>query len=227
MNGSRYVRASPGRVNAERWAASRRGRDRARPRSLTLLQGELVAQLRWRTAFTFMTHAPAWKRHLFLGGFLLLLCPPVGWPLALGYRREVARRLVEGQEPVLPNWRSWAVYLRDGLKAVGVILTYYIPFLAIFWCVALPHPEVAVEHWVEIAVFLLLVLLLIPIFLPLLPVLYGMVFPWMHLSPAGAVVAGAVFWGTAFLLPAAFLQVSVDGSFRAAFRLHRAIGLIG
>jgi len=173
-----------------------------------------------------MTRSAGWKHHIIVGGFLLLLCPPIGWPLVLGYRKELARRLIEGCEPVLPDWRSWKLYLRDGLKAAGVILSYYAPFLAIFWFVAIPRPEVALEHLVEIGLFFVLILFLIPVFLPLLPLLYGFWFPWIEISPAGAAVASVVFWATAFLLPAAFLQVSIHGSFREAFRLRRVICLI-
>ncbi|MCA1696233.1 MAG: DUF4013 domain-containing protein, partial [Actinobacteria bacterium] len=83
---------------------------------------------------TYMTREPGWRRKLLVGGALLLACPPLGWPLALGYRREVALRIVEGRQPVLPGWGAgWKGYLAGGLGAAGVILAYYAPFLALFW----------------------------------------------------------------------------------------------
>src|SRR4051794_30329724 len=75
-------------------------------------------QLGWRSAFLYMTREPGWWRKLLVGGALLLACPPLGWPLALGYRREVALRLVRGGEPTLPEWGGvWSTYLASGLGA--------------------------------------------------------------------------------------------------------------
>ena len=80
-------------------------------------------QLSWRLAFAYMTREPGWRRKLLIGGGLLLICPPLGWPLALGYRREVALRLVRGRKPTLPDWGdAWRSYLAGGLGAAGVIL---------------------------------------------------------------------------------------------------------
>lgn len=61
-------------------------------------------QLSGRSAFLFMTREPGWRHKLLVGGALMLAWPRPGWPLALGYRREVALRLVAGRESVLPDW---------------------------------------------------------------------------------------------------------------------------
>ena len=184
-------------------------------------------QLGWRSAFRFMTREPGWGRQLLVGGTLLLACPPLGWPLALGYRREVALRLVRGREPVLPGWPgAWRTHLFDGLGAAGVILAYYLPFLLMFWSLALGTPVVGLQHPGEIALFFLAVALLVPLGLPLLPPLYWYQFPWVRLTRAEAVALGLVFLATAFVLPAAFLQVSLRGRYRDALRLDRVLGFI-
>jgi hypothetical protein len=184
-------------------------------------------RLGWRSAFLYMTREPGWRRKLLVGGAMLIACPPLGWPLALGYRREVALRLVQGREPVLPQWAgAWRRYLADGLGAAGVILTYYLPFLGLFWGLALDELAVALRHPGEIALFFLAVSLLIPLVLPLLPPLYWFLFPWVRLSRVEALVLGLVFSATTFVLPAAFLQVSLRGRYRDAFRLDRLLGFI-
>src|SRR5262245_17020544 len=168
-----------------------------------------------------------WRRKLFIGGLVLLLFPPIGWPIALGYRKEVAFRLIGGAAPALPEWKdSWGRFLKDGLAAAGVILVYYLPFLVLFWFLALDDVAVAARHLREIAFFLIAVPLLIPIGLPLLPPLYWLLFPWVRLSFSEMLLVGAVFWSTTFIMPAAFLQVSLTGRFMPAFRLSRIVRFI-
>lgn len=168
-----------------------------------------------------------WRRKLFIGGLALLLFPPIGWPAALGYRKEVAFRLINGKQPLLPDWKdAWGRFMRDGSAAAGIILVYYVPFLALFWFLALDDVSVAGQHVPEIAFFLIAVPLLIPISLPLLPPLYWRLFPWVHLSIPEMFLVGAVFWGTAFFMPAAFLQVSLTGRFMPAFRVARIVRFV-
>jgi hypothetical protein len=80
--------------------------------------------LLWRTAFRFPTAEPGAAAKLWRAGLWLLLCPPVGWLLALGYRKEVALRLVDGLEPVLPPWRFHWTTLLDGCKAAAIIIMH-------------------------------------------------------------------------------------------------------
>jgi hypothetical protein len=65
-------------------------------------------RLDWKAAFAYPFRDPDWKPQLFVGGLLMLLCPPVGWTMALGYRRAVGIRLRAGMTPPLPEWSgSW------------------------------------------------------------------------------------------------------------------------
>ena len=82
--------------------------------------------LSWRAAFTFPTREPGAVGKLVHAGWWFLLCPPVGWLMALGYRREVALNLVDGRTPVLPAWSGLHLpALGYGLRALGVILSYF------------------------------------------------------------------------------------------------------
>ena len=74
--------------------------------------------------------------------------------------------------------------------------------------------------------FALAVPLLVPVTLPLLPPLYWALFPWVRLTHGEVVLLGVVFWGTAFVLPAAFVRVSLSGKYRDALRLGRALGFV-
>ena len=184
-------------------------------------------KLNWTDAFTFVTTGTAWLRKLFLGGLFILLLPPLGWPLALGYRKEVAARLVSGRQPLLPSWqRSWRPIVAAGWRSAGVILAYFTPFLLMYWLLGLESPAAAQAHVWIILSFLLAVVLLPPVSLPLLPPLYALRFSWITFSPAETALLALLFAGTVFLMPAAFLEVSLTGRFRTAFRLLHMLRFI-
>jgi hypothetical protein len=183
-------------------------------------------QLRWQKAFRFATEAEGWREKCLLGGLWILLCPPIGWLLALGYRKEVAFRLIENRRPYLPDWCSWRTYLLDGMKAAGVIMVYYLPYVIAFWVFALGDLSKALDHPLPILSFAVCLPLCLPICMPFLPPLYLMLFPWLHLDWWQVVVLAAYFWSTAFIMPAAFMQVSTDKTFRAAFHLRAIYRLI-
>jgi hypothetical protein len=157
----------------------------------------------------------------------MLLCPPVGWLLALGYRREVALNLVDGRTPVLPAWRGLHLpALGHGLRALIVILAYFAPLLTLYWALALGSLGEAVARWREVGLFFLCLPLFVPVTMPGLLVAYPAWHPWMGFSGAEVAVLAAAFAGTTFLLPAAFMQVSLHRRFRAALRVDRVVRLV-
>jgi len=185
-------------------------------------------RLHWKAALCFMLQDPEWKTKIFVGGLWLLAFPPLGWPIALGYRKETLCGLVEGRTPLLPPWRGqWLIFLREGLKAAGIILIYFVPFLLGFLSMAIDDWSGVRDHAVELAVFGVAILFLLPICLPLIPPLYWYLFDWIELSGVEMVVIGLLFWGTTFVMPAAFLQVSLRGRFAAALRVDRVVMFVG
>jgi len=153
-------------------------------------------RLHWKAALCFMLQDPEWKKKIFVGGLWLLAFPPLGWPIALGYRKETLCGLVEGRTPLLPPWRGrWPIFLREGLKAAGIILIYFVPFLLGFWSMAIDDWSGVRDHAVELAVFGVAILFLLPICLPLIPPLYWYLFDWIELSGVEMVVIGLLFWG--------------------------------
>jgi hypothetical protein len=183
--------------------------------------------LMWRAAFRFPTHEAGSISKLGQGGLWLLLCPPVGWLMALGYRREVGLRLVEGVFPVLPAWRDLRLAtLGHGAKALGVILAYFTPFLTLYWVLALDSLSGAVERWREIGLFFLILPCFVPLTMPGLLLVYPRWYPWMSFSASDVVVLATLFAATTFLLPGAFMQVSLYRRFRLALRIDRVVRLI-
>ena len=177
--------------------------------------------LGWKAALKYPFDDPEWAPKLFIGGLLMLICPPVGWATALGYRRSVGLRLREGMRPPLPDWHgAWSSYFTGGVCAIGVIFGYYVPFLLLYTIVAFGPSMRAAVHLPEIALFYALILLFPPVFLASLPWLYALVFSWVELTPIEIAAFVVLFVATAFVLPAAFVQISVTGRFRTAFRLR-------
>ncbi len=126
-----------------------------------------------------------------------------------------------------PVARAVANLPAGGLKAAGIILIYFVPFLLGFWSIAIDDWSGVRDHAVELVAFGVAILLLLPICLPLIPPLYWYLFDWIELSGVEMVVIGLLFWGTTFVMPAAFLQVSLRGRFAAALRVDRVVMFVG
>jgi Protein of unknown function (DUF4013) len=175
--------------------------------------------LGWKAAFTYPFSDPDWKGKLFIGGLLMLLCPPAGWTMALGYRRAVGIRLRAGMTPPLPEWSGlWWLHYKGGIGAVSVILGYYVPFMVLYASLAFEPSLDGARQALAILAFFGLIVVFPPLFLPVLPPLYSFLFPWVQLTAPETALLVFVFVGTAFVLPAAFVQVSVTGRYRTAFR---------
>ena len=81
----------------------------------------------WKSAGAFMVLDENWRGKIWKAG-LVLLIPVVGWPVLLGYRWVVIRRLLSNAKPVLPEWEgNLGHFFAEGLKAVLVINVYYAP----------------------------------------------------------------------------------------------------
>jgi hypothetical protein len=180
-------------------------------------------QLDWRSALTFMTRDPGWKRKLLIGGALFFPFPPLGWIMALGFRSLTGPRLVEGMMPVLPAWRgNLLLILRRGVIAVCVIIAHFSPFLILYWAFGLQSARDAAAHWREMAVFAAAIAAFPPLFLTTLPVVYAWQFSWLTFSMGEVAILGLLFVGAFFILPASFVQVGMYGNYAAAFRARSA-----
>ncbi|HEY3566753.1 MAG TPA: DUF4013 domain-containing protein [Thermoanaerobaculia bacterium] len=173
-------------------------------------------RLSWRSALTFMTRETGWRRKLLLGGLFFLPFPPLGWLLALGYRSLTGVRLVQGLSPVLPGWEgNLAETLGRGVRAAGIILAYFTPFLLLYWLLGTGFRLASVPPGAAAA--FLAVIIVFPPVMPVLAVAYPLRFPWLRFSAPEIAVLAAVFLLTFFVLPAAFVQVGLEGRWAGAF----------
>jgi hypothetical protein len=180
-------------------------------------------RLRIRQALLFMTRDPHWKRKLLIGGALFFPLPPLGWMMALGFRSLTGPRLVEGNEPVLPEWSgNVALIAKRGMTAIMVIVSHFSPFLVCYWWFGLDSVRELRAYWLEALSFVGAITAFPPLFLPTLPVAYAFAFSWLTFAPWEIAVLVVLFFGAFFILPASFVQVGRFGNYGAAFRARSA-----
>ena len=191
------------------------------------MRGTIPPRIDWRTAVGYVIREPSWKLRVGIGGLLILLLPPVGWVLALGYRSIVGQRIVDRQYPLLPPWSGLVGSVwRRGAASSGVILTYLTPFVVTYWVLGVSSLDVMSTKSRELLVFVAAVAAFPPLALPGMPVLFATRYDWMQFSAGELAVLSALFIGPIALLPSAFLQVAQQRQFSAAFHLGRVISLI-
>jgi hypothetical protein len=182
-------------------------------------------RLDWASAGLFFATDPGWRAKVFVGGAWLALCPPVGWFVALGYRKALIDRLWSGASPVLPPWSaraSWG-YFADGVRAGGVIVAYLVPALVATWLVA---ARGAAGHGREALAFALAVVALPPVGLPLAPLAFGARYPWFTFGAAEAALVAPLYAAAVFAAPAGFLRVSRTGRFASALNVAAVARLL-
>lgn len=181
----------------------------------------------WRAALRFVTYQPHWQRRVAVGGLFMLLFPPVGWLLALGYRSLVGNRLVDGVQPILPPWRGhFMLIARRGAASSGVILGYLAPFVVLYWLLGVMSWDLLLTRWREIGRFIAAVVIFPPLALPALPPVYAARYEWLHFAPLEIALLIVLFFAPIALLPAAFLRVAHHRHFAAAFNVVAATRLI-
>jgi hypothetical protein len=181
----------------------------------------------WREALVYVTRDPAWKQRVAVGGSLMLLVPPLGWILALGYRSLVGHRLVDRVTPVLPPWRGhFGLVMRRGSASSGVILCYLAPFLVAYWLLGVRSLRAPLDQWRELVTFASSVAAFPPLAIPALPVYYAVRHDWLDFSAPEILMLLVLALAAIGLLPAAFLQVAQHRRFRAAFNVAAALRFI-
>ena len=171
----------------------------------------------------FVVKDPNWRQKIFVGGLLLLLVHPIGWPVALGYRKALISNLRSGTDPLLPTWKGNVLhFFVEGLKAMGVIFGYLSPLYLVFISLLIAngvHPNFS---WLYVIFFFLACTIVSTLSFP--TVLAYMTFfspeyriPWMI-----SLVLFLAFVLIIFFIPACFLQVSRTGRYRSAFHISAA-----
>ena len=81
-------------------------------------------------AFSFVFQDQEWIKKILIAGVLMIV-PFVGWWVVLGWSIEITRRVIAGEDPVLPDWAEFADFLVKGLKGFVVGLVLAIPLILI------------------------------------------------------------------------------------------------
>ena len=178
-------------------------------------------------AGAFVVRDPGWRRTILLGGLLMLLVNAVGWPVALGYRKALIGRLLDGTDRPLPDWSTGILhYYLDGLKALGVIFGYLSPvYLAL--AIVLWWHGVGIDRTVILGIcFFLACPLLSPVSFPVAVAYWTFFSPGYRLPPILAATLMLACGAIVFFIPAAFLRVSQTGRYRGAFNIPAAAATI-
>ena len=175
-------------------------------------------------ALRLMDDEPSWNQAEQRLGWWMLLCPPVGWLMALGYRKCLVDEWVRPGGGKLPPWPGAPRLFREGLGALAVMAAYFTPVLALSWSVgAQGHRAQDLEG---LAGYVVQGLLLVPISLPLNPVLQGLHDPGFVVTPALVALHLAAAGGAVFLIPTGFMQLGRRGAFRDAIRIDRGVSVL-
>jgi len=178
--------------------------------------------LDWRGALAYMTREPAWASRIALGGLFLLVMPPVGWVLALGFRSIAGQRMMAGRSPAMPRWTDFGDIFARGAKSSGVILGYLSPALVLFLLFGARDTRVALAHSGELGAAVVAMVVFPPVAIPGLPVLAYWRWPWFTIAPMPTLVVLTLFLAAIVVLPSAFLRVAETGRYTAAFQVATA-----
>ena len=167
-------------------------------------------------AALFMVKDPQWVKPVRTLGWWILLCPPVGWLIALGYRKEVVLHFTRSNVGPLPVWPGVYHLFCEGVKALGVISCYLAPVLILSW-----HWG-ADQGWHDMVggvTYGLWSLSLVPLTLPATPLFYMINCDNYMLSPIQGMTLFIISASSTFMIPAGFMRVALRGSFSDALYL--------
>lgn len=171
----------------------------------------------------FVVRDPRWREKIFFGGLLLLLIHPVGWPVALGYRKELISRLSSGAEPLLPEWQgNIPRYFLEGLKAMGVIFGYLFPLYITLLVILLSNGVTPNLTWMYGVLFFVLCTIFSTLSFPVTLYYWTFVSESYRLPHTHFFAFATIFTLVVFFIPSAFLQVSKSGKYLSAFNLTAA-----
>jgi Protein of unknown function (DUF4013) len=179
--------------------------------------------LDWRRALGYMTREPKWASTLALGGLFLLVMPPVGWVLALGFRSLVGQRMIAGRSPAVPQWGDFGDVFVRGAKSSGVILGYLSPALVLFLLFGAGDARVALAHARELGAAVIAIIVFPPVSIPGLPLFAYSRWPWFTIAPTPSLFVLTLFLSAILVLPSAFLRVAATGRYAAAFEVITAV----
>lgn len=175
-------------------------------------------------ALRLMEGEPEWSRAEKRLGWWILLCPPVGWLMALGYRKCLVDEWVRPGGGKIPPWPGDMSLFREGMGALGVMAVYFTPVLALSWWLGAGVSQAG--SWVDMLKYIFQGLILVPVTFPLNPILQSLHDPGYILTPDRFAIHLAAATLSVFLIPTGFMQLGRRGSFWDALRLDRGISTL-
>lgn len=171
----------------------------------------------------FVVKDPHWRQKIFFGGLLILLVHPIGWPVALGYRKTLIANLASGTDPLLPDWKGNILYFfAEGIKAMGVIFGYLSPLYLLLFSLMLANNVQPNVSWLYVVAFFVVCTIFSTLSFPAMLV-YLTFFSQDYRLPWSFSLALMVgFVSIIFFIPACFLQVSKSGRYLSAFNVPSA-----
>lgn len=89
--------------------------------------------------FTYVFEDSRWVQKILIGGlFYLAGFLIIGWFFILGYAARTARNVIAGQQFPLPEWEDVGQFFNEGVRLVGVVLAYIVPFIIVAAGVMIP-----------------------------------------------------------------------------------------
>lgn len=175
----------------------------------------------------FVVFDPKWRQKIFLGGLLILLCHPIGWPVALGYRKVLISRLSLGLEPVLPEWKGNVFrFYFEGIKAMGVIFGYLMPLYLVLLGLLLANGVRPNEYWLYAFLFFAIATMFSTLSFPSFVMYWTFASEGYRVPVWISILLLACYALIVFFIPAGFLQVSRTGHYLSAFHLPAAFQTI-
>ena len=171
-----------------------------------------------------MSTQQQWAQNIRSLGWFLCLIPPVGWLMALGFRKSVALTLLHPDSyPLSPQnftWIDYLRFLRDGFCALGVMSLYFMPTLGLSWYLGSAQSHM---NWAEICLgfikYAAASLSFPPITLGSVNLYYQLSIPGFHLSLAKGSLIIISMLLTTFVLPLGYMQIGKRGKWLDTFNL--------
>jgi len=157
-------------------------------------------------AFSFAFQDQEWMKKLGLAGVILLI-PIVGWLAVSGWMIEITRRVIRREGELLPDWSNFGKYIVDGLLLMIIGFIYTLPTNIINGIMQGAN------------IFLQTTLQNGDSSDAMLPIITGVLI-------CGGCAAFILAILAAFIIPAAYANFAVKGSFGAAFSFGEIFGLI-
>ncbi len=171
----------------------------------------------------FVVRDPNWRQKIFFGGLLILLFHPIGWPIALGYRKVLISNLSSGTEPLLPEWKGNVGYFfMEGVKAMGVIFGYLFPLYLVLFILLFSNGVQPNEYWLCVGLFFVAFIMFSTLSFPSILIYWTFFSAGYRVPIEISLIFLSAYCLIIFFIPAGFLQVSKSGKYLSAFNISAA-----